>query len=84
MERSCAHRARKSRPATVGDLFGEERVQQRFVGPLSFLGALDEIAPDAARTGEMKALQERLEIGAHDGPPFDSARLDGSASCRPS
>lgn len=54
------------------DLLGEEREEQRIVGPLLLLCALTEVAPHASSVGEMEALEERLEIGAHDAPPFDS------------
>ena len=63
------------------DLFGEERVQEGVVGPLLLFRSLTEIAPDATGVGEVKALEQRLEVGAHRAPPFDSARTSGSASC---
>src|SRR5580658_362588 len=72
----------------MGDLFGEEREEQRLIGPLLLLGTLNEIAPDAASIGKVQTFEEgveiEIEIGAHDAPPFDSARQMGSVSCRPS
>ena len=46
----------------MGDLFGHEQREEIAIGPGLPLGAVDEIAPDAARIGEVQPLEERIEI----------------------
>ena len=64
--------------APVRDLLLDERAQERLVSEVLLLCALHEIAPDAARVGEVKALENyvqrgRLAIG-HRSPPRRRAR----------
>lgn len=47
----------------VGDLLGEEHVEEVLVGPLLLLGSGAEVAPDAAGVGEVETLEERVEVG---------------------
>jgi hypothetical protein len=83
-ERGGAHGAAEARAAAVRDLLGEERVEKLLVRPLFLLGALHEVTPSATRVGEMQSLEQRVEVGGHDAPRFDSARTPSIVSCRPS
>ena len=70
----CSHGAREACAASVGDFFIDEGVKKLLERPFFLLGALDEVAPNATRVGEMKTLEERIEVGAHASGPFDSLR----------
>ncbi len=72
--------ASEPRAAAMRDLLREEREEQRVVRPVFLLGALDEVAPGAARVGEVQALEQRVEVGAHEAPPFEPARPKGKPS----
>src|SRR4051812_43517006 len=60
------------------DLFLDERTEKRFVSEVLLLGALDEIAPDTARIGEVEALEDDIEVCGlalgHRSPPRWRAR----------
>lgn len=57
---------------TVSDLLGDEHGKEVAAGPLLGLGSLAELAPDAPGVGEVKALEQRLEI--------DGAGIEGEIS----
>ena len=71
-----ANRAMETGASTVGDLLGEEGLEQVLVGPLLGLGLANEVAPDAPRVGEREPLQERIEVRAHRRAPFRTARVE--------
>jgi hypothetical protein len=75
-KRGGAHCAAQARAATMRDFLGDQRVKKLLVGPLLLLGALDQVAPHAARIGEMEAFEERIEIGAHRAPRFEIVGLE--------
>ena len=64
--------AREPRLLPMRDLFGDQQREEVAIGPGLALGALHEIAPHAARIGEVQALEEGVEVvvgGDHDRPP---------------
>ena len=59
--------------AALGDLLSDQRGEEVMEGPLLFLGARDEIAPDAPRVGEVQALEQPIEV--------DVGGLHSASSC---
>jgi hypothetical protein len=60
----------ESRLLPLGDLLGDEKGEKVPVGPLLVLSSLHELSPDPSGIGEMKSLQEKVELvigGLHSG-----------------
>ena len=46
----------------MSDFLGDQQGQEVAAAPLLGLGASDEVAPDAARVGEVEALEQRIDV----------------------
>ena len=69
----AARQPAEARLLAMRDLLGDEQREEVMVGPLLLLGAHDEVAPDAARIGEVQALEQAIEV--------DVGRLHRTSSC---
>ena len=68
----ASREAREPRLLAMRDLLGHEQREEVAIGPGLALGALDEVAPDATRIGEVQPFEERVEVVIgrdHDRPP---------------
>lgn len=63
--------AAQARLVPLGDFFGDEDGEEVLITPLLLLRAPEEIPPDAARIGEVEALEQRIQ---RDGGSGGSAR----------
>jgi hypothetical protein len=60
-EMSAACEPPEARLLSLRDLLGDEDSQKVATGPALLLGARGEVAPNAARVGEMKALEQIVD-----------------------
>ena len=58
----ASREAREARLLPMRDLFGDQQREEVAIAPGLALRALHEVAPDAARIGEMQALEEGVEV----------------------